>query len=182
CVQFDTGVLVADRNRFALDILDRLDPRSFDGDELDVLVVEVGHDRQRFDPLALERPLSIERLVDGVALSKGEFGSPVFDQSEILDRRPGRLDRGVGTEIIGEDLGHRGADLIVDAGRSSGCDRDEVSAFLTILAASATAAACGGEQCDRSDARGSSEETESSRGAHTAVLLWTLNATWQFVV
>src|SRR5699024_37040 len=119
-----------------------------------------------------ERPLSIERLVDGVALSKGEFGSPVFDQSEILDRRPGRLDRGVGTEIIGEDLGHRGADLIVDAGRSSGCDRDEVSAFLTILAASAaTADAGGGEQCDRSDVRGSSEETESSRGAHTAVLL-----------
>src|SRR5699024_279767 len=127
---------------------------------------------QRFEPLALERPLSIERLVDGVALSKGELGSPVFDQSEILDRCPGRLDRGVGTEIIGEDLGHRGADRIVDAGRSSGCDRDEVSALFTVLAASASAtAACGGKQCDRSDARGRSDATESSRGAHTAVLL-----------
>src|SRR5699024_7732855 len=99
-----------------------------------------------------------------------EFGSPVFDESEILHRCSGRLDRGVRAEIIGEDLGHRGADLIVDAGRSSGCDRDEVSALFPVLAASATAA-CGREQCDRSDARGSSEETESSRGAHTAVLL-----------
>src|SRR5699024_3816351 len=105
------------------------------------------------------------------------------DQSEILHRGSGRLDRGVGAEIIGEDLGHCGADLIVDAGRSSGCDRDEVSAFLTVLAASATAtAASGGEQCDRSDARGCSEETESSIRAHTAVLILTLDSTWHLVV
>ncbi len=100
-------------------------PEFLRGDDLDVVRID-GRDPAQFVELALETGFLVARPAErkAVAESEADLALALLKQREVLDRRLGGLNgRTAARNLVGEDLGKRDAQRVIDARRAarSGC-------------------------------------------------------------
>ena len=103
-------------------------PDSLRGDHLDVVGID-GGDAAQLVELALEAGLLVAGPAQREAVAEGEadLALALLQQGEVFHRSLGGLDRRAGAlHLVGEDLGERDAERVIDAGGAAGQDVDEV--------------------------------------------------------
>ena len=126
-VELGAGLRRAHRDPLALEVRERPDPGVGAGDDLDVVGIDRGDPAQ-----LLQRRLESGFLVtlpgvrQRVAEREGDFAAAGLQQVQVLDRRLGRLHRGLGRgQRLADVAGERHAQRVVDAAGAAGEHVDE---------------------------------------------------------